>query len=234
MPARVNRRSRSLDAQIGRAYTAATIREISERHNFDGSDPQWRHAITSAARRYLSVKGRQELAEASLPKDKFRAMLSKKVQRAIETLIDALDDEDHVLVGLEMIGLAKKMRVHLPERPGLENAVALLPEMRNGLRLLSAALRDMKGSNRTPKRGPKRDLALIRFIDYLRDFWVGRLGRKFTLDYHQGAGVNKAFYFFKDAIRPIADVSDTRLVTAMRFVIADHPSAHRVRRKKRH
>jgi hypothetical protein len=56
-------------------------------------------------------------------------------------------------------------------------------------------------------------------IGKLADFWVDSLGRKFSLDYHDGTGLSEAFQFVQAVIGPIDKIPDKHIVTVMRTVI---------------
>jgi len=52
------------------------------------------------------------------------------------------------------------------------------------------------------------------------DFWGDHLNRKFTVDYHKGAGLTPAFLFVQKLINEIELIADNKIINAMRSEIA--------------
>ncbi len=67
------------------------------------------------------------------------------------------------------------------------------------------------------RRGPKIDAALEVAVRRAADFWIFKLGRKFTIDHHKGTGTTKSFEFLRALCAQIdPDIPDTKIVSAMR------------------
>ena len=56
------------------------------------------------------------------------------------------------------------------------------------------------------------------------DFWTERLGRRFTIAYHQGIGTTRAFDFVQALLEPFDEVTDIQITTAMRAEVKSRNS----------
>jgi hypothetical protein len=70
------------------------------------------------------------------------------------------------------------------------------------------------------RSGRRANLGLHELARKAAEFWIEVLHEPFTLDYHEGAGVTRAFEFVKALVTPLDDVTDKQIVTAMRAQIA--------------
>jgi len=68
-------------------------------------------------------------------------------------------------------------------------------------------------------RGRSKNMALANLVIHAADFWEMDLKRRFRIDYHKGAGLTPGFEFVKALLKPIDDVTDTQIITAMRTEI---------------
>ena len=62
-------------------------------------------------------------------------------------------------------------------------------------------------------------MALQNLVIHAADFWELDLKRRFRIDYRKGAGLTPGFDFVKALLKPIDDVTDKQIITAMRTVI---------------
>jgi hypothetical protein len=69
-------------------------------------------------------------------------------------------------------------------------------------------------------RGPRRNDGLEAIVMKAFVFWTADLKRRFTLDYHKGAGLTEAFQFLRALIDPLDDVTDQQIISTMRRQIA--------------
>jgi hypothetical protein len=76
----------------------------------------------------------------------------------------------------------------------------------------------------TPRGGRPINHALEVLTRKTADFWTEKLGRRFTVDYHRGSGWTQAFEFVKALLKPLGDVPDKQIITAMRAEIKSRNS----------
>jgi hypothetical protein len=69
-------------------------------------------------------------------------------------------------------------------------------------------------------RGPRRNDGLEAIVMKAFVFWKMDLKRRFTVDYHKGAGLTEAFQFLRALIDPLDDVTDQQIISTMRRQIA--------------
>ncbi len=213
-----------LDRRIADAYPLETIRAIASRHGFNGDDAQWHWAIRKAARLYLVrrqwSRAKSSASRKSSPLDKIA-----KPARNLLTKLRA-DPEIGSDLAANLLMLDEERLKRLLSREEFLRVERFYADSVEMLSLMVAAV-EHHARNRLPgKRGPKTDEALYSFIEYLREFWRWTLGRRFTVDYHKGAGLSHAYLFIEDAIAPLDKVSSVRIVNMMRRVIAEF--SHRV------
>jgi len=147
-------------------------------------------------------------------------------ERFLESLTTSYGHEDFFNIATEMLVYARSCgepepQKHFPELTDHQrNVEAHYRELVRLTKLLEATL--LHGIKRSsPKRGPKPNLAVLHLIMSSSVFWTVDLRRAFTIDYHEGAGLTRAFEFVQTLLRPLDDVADKRIITAMRTEIAE-------------
>lgn len=106
---------------------------------------------------------------------------------------------------------------HAQGRPGS----SYLAELENLLALLDAAA-DSGVARFAPVKGRKRKYAVENLVRRLAYVWADMLERPFTVDYHQGSGLTKAFAFVSLVLAQIdSAITETEIITAMRTIIKE-------------
>ncbi len=96
-----------------------------------------------------------------------------------------------------------------------------LAELENLLALLESAA-EIGIERFSPVRGRKRNYVLENLVRRLAHVWSDMLNRKFSVDYHQGAGITEASEFVSFVIAELnTATSETEIITAMRTVIKE-------------
>jgi hypothetical protein len=206
-------------------YTDAFLAEVQQQFEFDAIQPETTTRLRDIARRY--ILGRRIENQPNLLKaDRRRYQdLQKATERYISVLKKYQDDD----LGSDMALAAEQLDGALPETPDPERHYLQIVFLLEALR--TVAIR--QAGHLATRAGRPKNFGLEDLVRHAAEFWIGALGRPFRIDYHQGAGVTRAFEFIRALVTPIDDVSDRQIVTAMRAEIAKRRSPGPPKAKQR-
>ena len=88
-------------------------------------------------------------------------------------------------------------------------------ELERFLRVLGAGA-DKAIEHLSPEKGRPKNYAVESLVRRAADFWIDYLGRKFTIDHHDGTGLTPAFRFVQRLANEIEKIPGKTLVTNMR------------------
>ncbi len=200
---------------------------LGREFEFDVEETRANWWITKASALY--VKGRR--AEAA-PK-------RREAKRELEELIEdgrkfasRLSQLDQVSMSLRVPYDSAESDLAIPfDRPeldGLERfkfTTGYVNESERLVRFIVGLAERQLSDIEMDKGGRPKNLGFADFMDYVAEFWETEVGRRFSVDYHDGEGMTPAFEFAKRVVRELDDVSDKQVITAMRLQIrkrADH------------
>jgi hypothetical protein len=66
------------------------------------------------------------------------------------------------------------------------------------------------------KGGRPTNRGIGEFTGYVADFWECQVKRRYTVDYHGGAGLTPAYRFTLAVVAPLDSIPSSQVVTAMR------------------
>jgi hypothetical protein len=201
-------------------YSDQFLAGLAKRFDFPPLAPEAVDEFRSVARHYLVINGEEPLRARASEYHREAMALLRTTEKFIEALKQAQEDD----IAFEMFRLA---RSHRPPTDKFD--IADLPEaqleMRNnrhyehllGLsRLLAAAAQRQLDQFKLPQ-GRRKNAGLQWLVDYADIFWTGTLHRKFSIDYHQGSYLSRAYEFVEALVKPLdSSVTETQIITAMR------------------
>jgi hypothetical protein len=206
-----------------RLYSDDFLTRLGTRFGFDGLEPELALELRRSARFYLAHREQSKADGVNTDRQEYRA-LQKAALKFIEIIEAAQDDSD---IATDMYITARNLK------PG-DNPFGItdLPESqiegRNDrhyrhllvlTRLLVEAIKHQGDVVKLPS-GPRKNVALESLVQSASYFWSRYLGRKFTVDYHQGSGLTEAFQFVRTLLEPFGDIiGDRQIITAMRAEI---------------
>lgn len=219
-----------LNSVIACAYPLEVREQIARRHGIDARAVPWDHMIIQAARHYLR-RGH---------KPPRRNVADERRLWSLATAASLISKEftapsSQVWYGLDFYEAAQRLRSPLQRELGIEGIFQVDRDIREAARIMDRVFtRAAKtaAKSRAPL-GRQPDEAMYAYVDYLYDLWRGHLGRRFSVDYHNGNGLGKTFEFISDCIAPLGRVRPQRIITAMRKVIAEHSVRSQKSKRKR-
>ena len=210
---------------IARAYPPDTVREIAERHKFDGTDPRWEWTLKRGALRYL----RAAAAPARKAQDQAAASRRKTMARLIGELLDCLrtEDGDEMHLALALDAVAREKGIENADEDDFPDFERCWIETVDRLEMLQTAVERERAAIIPAKKGRQENVGLDQFVKQLLTFWEVDLGRPVTLDYHKGQGLTPVFHFVVDAVSPIVSEGEESVITALRKCIAEASGKNR-------
>lgn len=201
-----------------RIYSDQFLSELKERFGFDALKPETAAAIRDIAFRYIIFR-----REENQPKHRKRWRRDfLKLEKATSDYLALLKHHEERDIASD-ISLAASLdpkwddlRKHEPKN---HNARAYVHTLRRLLELMKATA-SWHAQNMVSRVGRPANLGLQELTRKAAEFWIETLNRRFTLDYHEGAGITRAFEFVKALVTPLDDVTDKQIITAMRAQIA--------------
>ncbi len=223
--ARVDTGTESAKQIAERVYTDAFLSELQQRFGIGPLPAEAVSRLRKIPVRYILFHPLENQADR-LKGDRPKYIELGKATERYLALLNLCDEGD---IGSIMKVTAQQLGWPEPETndsDGYYRQLVLLLEL-----LDTAAIRH--AGYLAPRGGRPKNLGLEDLTRLGADFWVGELGRRFTVDYHQGAGLTSAFDFIKALASPLDDISDKQIITAMRAEIARRrsPGPRKTRRR---
>jgi hypothetical protein len=213
-----------------RLYTDEFLSGLKETFKFDALKPDLAQRIRRIGENYIFERRFEDDGDRTQKsRESYRAFLNV-TEPFLEWLKKSYEHPDFYNIATEMLMIAQGREEPEPQNqfPGLSEhqrrVEAHYRELVRLTELLKATLAH-RIDHLKPKPGPKRDFALERLVSSTAVFWTIDLGRRFTLDHHQGAGLTQAFEFVRALVKPLDDISDDKIITAMRTEIAERGKA---------
>jgi hypothetical protein len=213
-------------AIVERVYTNEFLSTLKERFKFDALRPDLARLIRRIGENYIFERRFEDDVDRPQKSRKSYREFLRVTEAFLEWLKKSYDHSDFYNIATEMLMIAQSRKEPEPQNefPGLSEhqrrVEAHYRELVRLTELLKATL--THGIDHLkPKPGPKRDSALEHLVSSTAVFWTFDLGRGFTLDHHKGAGLTKAFDFVQALVKPLDDVTDDKIITAMRTEIAE-------------
>ncbi|MDE2166561.1 MAG: hypothetical protein KGJ66_09525 [Alphaproteobacteria bacterium] len=204
-----------------KAYNDKFLSALGSEFKFTALDPKLAYELRRIADNYILERRFGDLHELPATARKTYQDFLKVTEAFLNWLKKSYDHPHFYNIATEILMTARGRRE--PETqtdfPGLtEHQKRVESHYRELLRLAvllrATLIRRIKSLKRSP--GPKPDTALRHFILGCSEFWTHQLGRKFTIDYHKGAGLTDAFKFCRALLQPLERVREKDVVTAMR------------------
>ncbi len=203
-----------------RLYSKEFLRNLGERFSFDAMATENAADIRHIGHYYLATSRAQKSEKKFIPSErKLFAQFHKEINRIIDR-VRALENDIPLLMQFGAVHITNS-----PDRKSAhsrkfkyESGEQHYQELLYRLESLQAGIAFQHEQLKSPP-GPKPDDALKYIVRHAARFWEERLNRNFSLDYHKGAGTTPAFDFVRALIEPLADISDTKIITAMRAEI---------------
>lgn len=210
-------------AIAAKAYDDEFLAALAEKFDFDARNPEFADELRRIARIY--ILDRRHDGDNEWPQNALKSYRSflKTTDAFLKWLRESYGHPDFYNIATEMLVMARARSRPEPEPqnkfPGLtehqRHVEAHYRELLRLTELLRATLvRRIKLSKRKP--GPRPDETLRHFVIGCSEFWIHQLGRKFTIDYHNGAGLTRAYEFVRMLLEPLDNVSEKDIVNAMR------------------
>lgn len=226
MPARVDSGESYRDI-VERVFSEEFMGQLAKRFDFDLDLDRLnvRRELRGIASAYI-VGARDDGGKSAKEQQNRYRQLRSAVTR-FANLVKEFEDND-IATDLRRFAIWKK-----EDSPHSDEVIAgqrtrkqsdfLYRHFLNLLELLDEAARHRINFYKAP-RGRPRNLALQGVIMKVEQFWTFDLHRKFSVDYHKGAGLTEAFEFIRALIDPLDDVTDQQIITAMREEIRNQRS----------
>lgn len=202
------------------AYDDEFLSTLTAKFKFDARDPTLADELRHIARIYIVDRRLEELdGRPTRVRKSYREFL-KVTDAFLIWLKKSYEHPDFYNIATEILFVAGR-REPEPQNdfPGLtdhqKRVEAHYRELLRLTELLRATL-SRRISLLKPKPGPKPDETLRHFVIGCSEFWTHQLGRKFTIDYHKGAGLTQAYEFVQMLLEPLDNFSEKDIVTAMR------------------
>ncbi len=202
-------------------YSPLFIIELGREFEFDGNDPKIiaeLNYIRSGYVAYQAAEGheahakqvRSKYVEVSKAISKFRAVLDKQENQ---------DLESDMYYGALALGEAPPQTefAKITEFEKTRGRPYYL-ELIRLLRILEAGV-DKCIDHLAPSPGRKPDYPVQALVRRAAQFWEDYLDKKFTVDYHGGEGLTRAFSFVQKLINEIEPTPDNKIINAMRAEI---------------
>jgi len=175
-------------------YGCDYLRDIALKFDLDESDPELRGHLARAAHHLWILDKHADSEKAERKDEKKKAsLLLRELRRFKLSLADWSSDALEGIFSEDLVARHQQIEPARDEiRTGLLEG---LDALEAGLALYLEPLR---------AGGRPRNSALEGFVLQVAMVWTLSMGRKFTLDYHEGAGIGDAFEFVKALVQPIA------------------------------
>jgi hypothetical protein len=206
------------------AYTNNFLRQIRSKFNFDALKSEYTVELREIAADYIYWR-RLQIRKSPSRKDQRRKYL--KLQKFADRFLHQLEQCDKMEIETLLFIGARKLRA--PALPGRlidfsqhkkQKGLPFYREFVQFLEFIKIGADEIAEDYKLPS-GRRRNFGLENLTIKSAEFWEKRLGRKFTLDYHGGTGLTKAFEFVRDLVAPLDDVTDKNIITAMRSEIKE-------------
>lgn len=209
---------------VDAVYSDEFLAELGAGFKFDALAPKMASEIRVVGWRYL--------VEQAIDNDD--GEMRRQTRREYQALKKQINDFAELLLRPEYTDIASDMyfaalrlrepppKTNFPELTEFEKTrgAPYLAELVRLLRLLDAAAEDGIKCFSPPK-GRKKKYAVENFARRAAYIWTDMLGQAFTIDYHEGAGLTRAFEFVKALLNRLdASVPDRAIITGMRATIA--------------
>jgi len=205
-----------------RIYSHQFLSGLKERFGFNALEPQMTEQLRDIAFRYVFFRreenqpeyrkrGRREYLKLQKATADYLVLLKQHEKRDIASDINLVASIDSKWDDLRDYPQLVGRRRH--------NARAYVHTLLRLLELTKATAA-WHAQTMASRSGRHANLGLHELARKAAEFWIEVLHRPFTLDYHEGAGVTRAFEFVKALVTPLDDVTDKQIITAMRAQIA--------------
>ncbi len=210
---------------VDRIYSDAFLSELHRAFGIEPFTAERAGQIRRLGTRY--ILGRRMENQANLLKSDQRKYLD--LQKATETFLALLREYDEEDIGADMKLAAHQLGWPNPETNNPQGHCRQLLRLLDLLRAATIRQRKYLAS----RGGRPKNFGLEDLTRLAADFWAVELGRRFTVNYHQGEGLTSAFEFIKALVTPLDDVTDQQIITAMRAEIAKRHSPGPPKSKRR-
>lgn len=191
----------------------------------EATDLQW--WLCAGAKRYVRYGSQEALRKERIGAKKRLENIHRTARTLRKLLNEHEEDRFSRLSGFSSFDeIADRLRIPFPDLPvddPVTHHIKLFRSRYTQFRqLLAATELSAKNSHLgigTAKRGRPANNAMYDFGWYVAEYWEFKAGRRFTADYHESGLTSAALVFFRDAISPLAKVSDTEIVTAARKIV---------------
>lgn len=204
-----------------KAYNNEFLSALGAEFEFNACDQKFAHELRHIAHVYILNRRPDDFDKRQKSARKSYQEFLKVTDAFLNWLRKSYGHPDFYNIATEMLMMANARREPQPQNnfPGLTDHLKRVEShYRELLRLTellqATVIRRIKKSKRKP--GPKSNEALGFFIIGCSEFWTHQLGRKFTIDYHKGAGLTQAYKFVRMLLEPLDNVPEKDIVTAMR------------------
>lgn len=210
------------------AYDDKFLAALKQGFKFDSLRPEWANTIRHIGRQYILGRRMEDDQDFYQSAQAEYQSLLQETDHFLEFLKKSYDNPYFHNIATEMSTLAGRMDLPKPQRNPSDlkeqeradkshyRELMLLTEM-----LKATASHGMEIARREIRPGPKKNFGLELLVRKAADFWTGELKRGFTVDYHKGAGLTPAFEFVCTIVKPLDDVPDEKIITAMRGEIKE-------------
>ena len=206
------------------AYTDEFLSRLGHKFDFDALNPEIMGELREIASDYIYWR-RLQASMGISPKVKQRRY--RQFQKSAERLMRQLKYYDNREIDSLIRFGANRLRAPTPPSHLVDftkhKKLKGLPFYREFVRFLEfigIGTNEMIEDLKLPG-GRRQNFGLENLTIKAAEFWESRLGRKFTVDYHEGKGLTKAFDFVRDLVTPLDEVPDKKIVTAMRSEITE-------------
>jgi len=206
-------------ALIDAAYSDEFHLALERQLCFASDKSEIRAELNKIGRLYLILRRSENDREMRRELRKDNALLARQTDKFLKILRGAPHDD--IASGLYMtaLRLGEGMPATLfPELSAHEQGQSGEPFLLELIRLLEllekSALEQANYFRERP--GPKINLGLEYLVRHIADLFLTTLNRPFTIDHHKPVAASGAFDFVGALIKPLDDVSDTEITTAIR------------------
>ncbi|MGH7075642.1 MAG: hypothetical protein ACREFD_15800 [Stellaceae bacterium] len=213
MPARIDNGNEFPGDIANRAYSDEFLTELAKRFRFDLSD-EVKKELRHMAHVYIAnLRGDNGEDWEREQRKRYRRL--EKATLRFAKLVKEFEDDD-IASDLFMAARATQNEklvsdVLIAAQRKMSHNRFLYSHLMNLLELLAVTAEEKIKSHALP-RGPKRNLGLQSITMHAIALWSVDFGRKFTVDYHKGAGLTEAFQFMRALIDPLDDVTDKQIM----------------------
>lgn len=198
-------------------YLADHLKEFGDTYEIDTEDAQIRHILGRA----LEALERHPVRQGEDDRNRQEKYHIKKALGQLTRLEGSIQNIESIGGPIFLNNILKlyDRRAEITKADGFSPFKDERELLETSISLFRKSLQNKLESSKLPMGRPG-NVGLEKCIDYLWHVWNGKLGRPFTLDYHQGSAMTPAFDFVKDFLKPVGDFTDAEIMTAMRTIIA--------------